>query len=304
MKTRRHSSIHFSRILFQILNYTFFILFTFICMYPFWYIIIYTLSDPAAVKGKIPFLLPIQFTLKNYAELLKTNGLMNAFGISVARTVLGTTFTVLSSTFLGYLFSKKEMPCRKLLYRFVIITMYISGGLISTFLVMKSYHLLNSFWIYVIPGAVSAYNVILVKTYVEQLPESLEEAARTDGAGYLTIFGRIILPLSKPIIATIGTFSAIGQWNSWFDNHIYASANTDITTLQYLLYKYLQEAQKLAEKYKNSLIVGEQIQEAELISPMGIRLTITVISCVPIFLVYPFAQRYFTRGLTLGAVKG
>lgn len=294
----------FGRTVFQIFNYTFFILFTFICMYPFWYIIIYTFSDPAVVKGQMPFLLPIDFTLKNYVELLKVNGLLSAFTVSVARTVIGTLITVFSSTFLGYLFSKNEMPMRKLLYRFVIVTMYVSGGLISTFLVMKSYHLMNSFWVYVIPGAVSAYNVILVKTYVEQLPASLEEAARTDGAGYLTIFGRIILPLSKPIIATIGTFSAIGQWNSWFDNHIYTSANTDITTLQYMLYKYLQEAQKLAEKFKNSLIVGEQIQESDLISPMGIRLTITVISCVPIFLVYPFAQRYFTRGLTLGAVKG
>ena len=124
------------------------------------------------------------------------------------------------------------MPFRKFLYRFLILTMYISGGMIASYIVMKSYGLLNNFWVYILPMMISAYNIVLIKTFVEQLPASLEESARLDGAGYLTVFTKLILPLSKPIIATVAVFVAVGQWNSWFDNHIYTRGNDSLTTLQ------------------------------------------------------------------------
>ena len=196
------------------------------------------------------------------------------------------------------------MPARKWVYRFLILTMYINGGMISTFIVIKSYGLLNNFWVYILPLLVSAYNIVLIKTYVEQLPQSLEESARLDGAGYIKVFTAIILPLSKPIIATVAVFVAVGQWNSWFDNHIYTRGAESLTTLQYLLYNYLNEAQRLADQIKNSVNGGDISQMMSNISSKGIRMTITVLASLPIFMIYPFMQKHFVKGIMVGAVKG
>lgn len=211
---------------------------------------------------------------------------------------------MLSCSFLGYLFTKEEMPARKLMYRFLILTMYVSGGMIATYIVVKSYGLLNNFWVYILPMLISAYNIVLIKTFVEQLPASLEESAKLDGAGYLTIFTKIILPLSKPIIATVAVFVAVNHWNSWFDNHIYARGNESLTTLQYLLYNYLNEAQRLADQIKNTTNAAGMSQISTSISPKGVRMTITVLASLPIFMVYPFMQKYFVKGIMVGAVKG
>lgn len=176
--------------------------------------------------------------------------------------------------------------------------------MISTFIVIKSYGLLNNFWVYILPLLVSAYNIVLIKTYVEQLPQSLEESARLDGAGYIKVFTAIILPLSKPIIATVAVFVAVGQWNSWFDNHIYTRGAESLTTLQYLLYNYLNEAQRLADQIKNSVNGGDISQMMSNISSKGIRMTITVLASLPIFMIYPFMQKHFVKGIMVGAVKG
>ena len=197
------------------------------------------------------------------------------------------------------------MPFRKCLERLLNLTMYISGGMIASYIVMKSYGLLNNFWVYILPLMISAYNIVLIKTFVEQLPASLEESARLDGAGYLTVFTKLILPLSKPIIATVAVFVAVGQWNSWFDNHIYTRGNEALTTLQYLLYNYLNEAQRLADQIKNTTNAAGMSQlVSNSISPKGIRMTITVLASLPIFMVYPFMQKYFVKGIMVGAVKG
>ena len=147
----------------------------------------------------------------------------------------------------------------------------------------------------------SAYYVILIKTYIEQLPQSLEESALIDGASTLTIFFKIIMPLSLPIAATIAVYSAVGHWNAWFDNHIYTFNNKNLTTLQYMLYNYLSEAQRLVEQLKQS---RQQIDLSQMLTPRGVRMTITMITVVPILLVYPFLQRYFIKGILIGAVKG
>lgn len=224
--------------------------------------------------------------------------------MSVLRTVVGTGLSVFCCSFLAYLFTKDKMPARKILYRFVVFTMYISGGMIATYIVMKSYGLLNNFWVYILPTMISAYNMILIKTYIEQLPPALEESAALDGAGYITCFFKIILPLCKPIIATVVVFVAVGQWNSWFDNHIYTRANESLTTLQYLLYNYLNEAQRLAEQLKTASSGADMTQAMAAISPKGIRMTITVLASLPIFALYPFMQKYFSKGIMVGAVKG
>lgn len=293
-----------SRVIFQILNYTVLGLITLLCIYPFWYMLIYTISTPSIADVTPPVILPKGLTFFNYTEIFKVEGFFHALLISILRTVVGTVSSVFACSLLGYLFSKQEMPARSFLYRMLIITMYISGGLIPTFLLIKSYGLLNNFLVFILPVIVSAYNVVLIKTFVEQLPPALEESARIDGAGYFTIFCRIIFPLSIPIVATVTVFSAVGHWNAWFDNHIYASSNQSIETLQYLLYKYLNEAQRLADQIKNSnnqSQIGNMVQS---ISTKGIRMTITVLASLPIFIVYPFMQRFFVKGIMLGAVKG
>ena len=301
---RKKSKTSMSRKIFLLYNYLLMLLITFICIYPFWYIIIYSFSEPGLVDVNPPVFLPRGFSFSNYRDIFELQGFFHALLISVLRTVLGTAGAVLSCSFLGYLFTKNEMPARKWVYRFLILTMYVNGGMISTFIVIKSYGLLNNFWVYILPMLISAYNIVLIKTYVEQLPQSLEESARLDGAGYVRVFTAIILPLSKPIIATVAVFVAVGQWNSWFDNHIYTRGTESLTTLQYLLYNYLNEAQRLAEQIKNSVNSGGISQMVSTISSKGVRMTITVLASLPIFLVYPFMQKYFVKGIMVGAVKG
>ena len=293
-----------SRKVVQVFNYLLMLGIAFICIYPFWYIIIYTFSEARLADVNPPVFLPRGFSLSNYKDIFELNGFFHSLFISVLRTVVGTFASVLSCSFLGYLFTKEEMPARKLMYRFLILTMYVSGGMIATYIVVKSYGLLNNFWVYILPMLISAYNIVLIKTFVEQLPASLEESAKLDGAGYLTVFTKIILPLSKPIIATVAVFVAVNHWNSWFDNHIYARGNESLTTLQYLLYNYLNEAQRLADQIKNTTNAAGMSQISTSISPKGVRMTITVLASLPIFMVYPFMQKYFVKGIMVGAVKG
>lgn len=183
--------------------------------------------------------------------------------------------------------------------------MYLNAGLIPYYLTIKAYGLRNNFLVYIIPGAISAFYIILIKTFIEQLPASLEESAIIDGAGYFTIFRSIIIPLSKPVIATVVVFSAVGNWNAWFDTYIFIS-NKKLQTLQYVLLGFLQQTSRLAESMRNSATsssmatAGSQIQ----ITTQSARMTITAIVIIPIMLVYPFMQRYFVKGIMLGAVKG
>lgn len=290
----------------DIINVIVLLAFTFLCFYPFWYIFIGSVSNPNISVRTLTFL-PRDVTWFNYREVLRSKGLMEAMTVSVARTVLGTLLSVLLTSFMAYLFTLQKMPARKFFYRLVIITMYLSGGLIPTFLVFKSYGLLNSFWVYIIPGAISVYNMVLVKTFMENgVPESLGESASLDGAGPMTIFFRIMLPLSLPILATIALFVAVGQWNSWFDNMIYNTRNSELDTLQYLLYKKLNEANKIAEAARSgsTTMVGEMLTKQMTLTPDSIRMTITMLVTLPILCVYPFLQKYFVKGIMVGAVKG
>ena len=290
----------------DVINSIVLLAFTFLCLYPFWYIFIGSISNPNIPVRTLTFL-PKDVTLFNYKEVLQSKGLLEAMGISVARTVTGTLLSVLLTAFMAYLFTLQKMPARKFFYRVVIVTMYLSGGLIPTFLVYKSYGLLNTFWVYIIPGAVSVYNMVLVKTFLENgIPESLGESASLDGAGPLTIFFRIMLPLSLPILAAIALFVAVGQWNSWFDNMIYNTANSNLDTLQYLLYKKLNEANKIAEAARsgNATMVGDMLSRQMKLTPDSIRMTITMLVTLPILCVYPFLQKYFVKGIMVGAVKG
>ncbi len=283
------------------MNYITISIFTLMCIYPFYYVIIYSISDPAESAVKGVFLLPLKLSFSTYASIFQRGDLAEAYFISISRTVLATILCVVCSSMFAYLVTQKEMIVRKLVYRFVIVTMYLNVGLIPWYLTMKAYGFKNSFLLYIIPGAVNAFYMILVKTFIEQLPASMEESASMDGAGFFTIFFKIIMPLSKPIIATISVYCAVGAWNTWTDNFFLVS-NSHLQTVQMILYNYLNNAQTLADSMRNSTAAGTVKMPA--ITPQSVQMAIIVISVVPILMVYPFLQKYFAKGIMMGAVKG
>ena len=289
---------------FNIINYLIFGIFTLICVYPFYYLVINTLSaNDLSANGMINFV-PKAIHLENYKQVLKLSGLSTAALVSVGRTVIGTALTVLASAFLGFMFTQEKMWARKFWYRFFVITMYFNAGLIPLFITMKTLHLTNTFWVYVIPTIVQPFNIILVKTYIESIPKALQEAAEIDGAGIMKIFYKIILPASTPILATVAIFSAVGQWNSFQDTLIYIT-DQKLYSLQYLLYTYINQASSLAAMVKNS--AGGALNMAALATqqtPTSIRMTVSVIVVLPILFIYPLFQRFFVKGIMIGSVKG
>ncbi|WP_219834116.1 carbohydrate ABC transporter permease [Paenibacillus sp. R14(2021)] len=288
--------------LFNVMNIIAFTLFTLACIFPFYYIFINTISDnKLASTGQI-LLLPKGTHFHNYVEVFKIKGLWNAAFISVARTVLGTLLTLVGSAFLGYAFCRGEYWKRTFWYRFVIVTMYFNAGLIPWFVTMKNLGMLNNFLAYILPGLVSPFFVILFKTYVEQIPPALEESAQLDGAGYMVRFTRVVLPLSMPILATIGVFASVGQWNAFMDT-LFLMRDAKLYTLQFVLYQHLSEVNALAALMRSSSS-GQPIDPSRLLTATSIRMTISIVVVLPILCVYPFLQRFFVKGIMIGAVKG
>lgn len=292
----------FGNILFHSINYIVFTIFSLVCLYPFYYILIYSLSDADAAGRQIMVFLPAGFTLDNYLVMLKLRGIPQAFMVSISRVVLGTAVTLFFCSMFGYVIAKQELPFRRLMYRLTVVSMYLNAGLIPWYITMKSYGLRNSFLLYILPFAISPFFVILIKTYVEQISPALEESAIVDGAGYFTVFTRIIIPVSTPIMAAVGIFSAVNQWNTWSDN-FFLVGDARLQTLQYTLWLYLNQAERIASQAMTDYRAIEKVKEFTL-SPTTIRMTITMIVTIPIILVYPFLQRYFVKGIMLGAVKG
>lgn len=289
---------------FQVINILIFAIFAIICAYPFYYLIINSISaNDLSASGKVNFL-PHGFQLENYVKVFQLNGLGTAAMVSLGRTVIGTICTVLASVYLGFMFTQQRMWHRKLWYRFMVITMYFNAGLIPMYMTMKTLHLTNSFWVYIIPAIVQPFNIIMAKTYVESIPPALQEAAEIDGAGTMTVFAKVILPTCKPIMATFAIWSAVGQWNSFQDTLIYIT-DQKLYSLQYLLYTYLNQASSLATMVQQS--GGNVSAVANLATqqtPTSIRMTISVIVVLPILFVYPIFQKSFVKGIMIGSVKG
>ena len=291
-------------IAFNIFNYLFFAILTFICAYPFYYLIINSISsNELSALGKIRFF-PREIHFENYKQVLQLKGLGNAAIISLARTIIGTAGTVLASAFLGFMFTQQKMWKRTFWYRFIVITMYFNAGLIPLFITMKTLGLTNSFWVYVLPAIVQPFNIILIKTYIESIPPSLQEAAEMDGANILQVFFKVVLPNCTPILATVAIFSAVGQWNSFQDTLIYIT-NEKLYSLQYLLYTYINQANSLATMVKNTTgSMASVVSAATTQTPTSIRMTVSVIVILPIMFVYPIFQKHFVKGIMLGSVKG
>ncbi len=275
----------------------FMIIFVIATLYPVINTVAISFNDGIdAIRGGI-HLLPRKFTLKNYDTVLGIQNLMTGARITVLRTILGTLSALLVNALLAYVVSRKRFLFKRELALFWVITMYVNGGLIPTFLLYRNLGLTGTFWVYVIPGMVSAWNMLVIRTYMLGLPDSLEESAQLDGAGYWTIFVKIISPLCKPVYATVALFVAVWQWNSWFDAMIYNRLKTEYTTLQYELMKLLSSVMNQSGSAESAKYGSAAV------TPVTVRAAATVVTILPIICLYPFLQRYFVAGLTIGGVK-
>ena len=284
--------------IFVVCNTIFMVAFVIITLYPVLNTLAISFNDGIdTVRGGI-YLWPRKFTLKNYETVLHKQNIMTGAYITVLRTIIGTLLALVTNALLAFIVSRKRFLFKSQLSLFWVITMYVNGGMIPIFLVYKALHLTGTFWVYVIPGTVSAFNMLVMRTYMLGLPDSLEESAQLDGAGYFTIFAKIISPLCKPVYATVALFVAVGQWNSWFDTMLYNRMKGEYTTLQYELMKLLSSVMQQSGSATSMNTVN-----ASTVTPVSVRAAATVVTMLPIICLYPFLQRYFVAGLTIGGVK-
>lgn len=273
-----------------------------VTLYPFLNVLAVSLNDATDTARGGLHIWPRAFSLQNYKEIFSSNNnLLIAFRNSVLRTLVGTVTATFSCAVLAYVLSRKNFVFRKPLTIMLMMTMYVSGGLIPSYLLIRNLGLINNFAVYIIPGLISAFNVIVIRSFIDGLPDALEESARIDGATDFTIFIKIIMPLCMPVLATIALFVAVGQWNSWFDTYLYARSNTNLTTLQYELMKIMDNSSSITANDVSSMNQNSALVPRT--TPESIKMAITIIATVPILVVYPFLQKYFVTGLTLGAVK-
>lgn len=286
---------------FDVVNIILMSLILIVTLYPFLNVLAISLNESNdTVRGGIT-IIPRAFTFENYQQIFQYEGLIRGLWNSIIRTVVGTVFGLISASMLAYTLSRPDFQARKFTSTFLVVTMYVSGGMIPVYILFRDLGLLGSFWVYILPGIVSAFNVIVIRSFMDGLPYALQESAKLDGANDLTIFFRIILPLCKPVLATIALFLAVGQWNSWFDTYLYNGSHPELTTLQFELMKVLQSTQQGGSGQQvNAANMADQMKQ---ISPESIKMAITIVVTVPILIVYPFLQRYFVSGMTLGAVK-
>jgi len=267
-------------------------------LYPFLNVLAISLNDSVdTVRGGI-HLWPREFTLRNYETIFKYRELLTGFRNSVIRTVLGTILGVVSASMVAYVLSRSDFQARKLFTLLFALTMYFSGGLIPGYMLIRNLHLIGTFAVYIIPGLLSVWNVYVVRSFIDGLPYALQESAKLDGANDFTIYWRIIMPLCQPVLATIALFIAVGHWNSWLDTYLYNGNREQLTTLQYELMKILQSTQDGSSSHNVNTV-----SNIAAVSPQSIKMAITIVVTVPILFVYPFLQRYFVKGMTLGAIK-
>ncbi len=301
---RRRTNI--SNLIFDIIIYLALIFVVVVTVYPFWNTIAISLNDGLdSLAGGIK-LLPRKFTWKNYTNLFTTPRIFQAGIISVSRTIIQTVLSVFCTTMLAYALSRKEFVLRKPLTTILVISMYVNAGLIPGYMLIKNLHLLGKYAVYIVPALVDVFNFILVRTYINGLPDSFVESARIDGANEFRIFIQIIWPLIVPSIAMVSLFTAVGAWNSWFDTYLYASNKPKLHSLQYVLMSILQASQNQSANANDAnamAVAAGSGATSTSVTPISTRSAITVVATLPILVVYPFVQKYFVVGMTIGGVK-
>jgi putative aldouronate transport system permease protein len=274
--------------IFDFFNYTFLVFLCVVMLYPFLNQMAVSLNEANdSIKGGI-FLWPREFTWANYQHVFGEASIIQSFMISVLRTLIGTLTSVLGTAMVAYTISRKDFVFKKFVTIAFVLTMYFNGGLIPNYLLIKELNLLDSFWVYILPGIIGVFNLIVIRSFIEGIPESLFESAKIDGAGDFTIFIKIVLPLSMPVLATVSLFVAVYQWNSWFDVFLYNSSVPELSTLQYELMKILQNSNaSMSGKTAADAFAGSS-SGANSVTPTSIRATMTIIASLPIIMVYPF----------------
>ena len=289
-------------IIFPVVNTIVLCLLMFITLYPVINTVAISFNDGTdAVRGGIG-LWPRVFSLESYRSLLTDEQIYRAFFISVSRTFITTVLNLLFTSMLAFALSRKEYVLRRFITLVMVLTMYVNAGLIPNYLLIsKTLKLSKSFWVYIIPTMFSCFNMIVIRTYIQGLPDALVESARIDGANDLRIFWQVIFPLCKPVLATVALFVAVGSWNQWFDTQLYNGSKKNLYTLQYLLKMKLATSMQSMNAAQTS---ADALKNSSQSTPITIRCAITVVSALPILVVYPFLQRYFVTGMVLGSVKG
>jgi putative aldouronate transport system permease protein len=286
-------------ILFDTLNTLFMLIICFLCLYPIWYVLVNSFNDAKdAMIGGI-YWWPRVFSLENYKTVFEDSSVLRAFKITVGKTILGTSLNVFFTAMVAYPLSKQNLAGRKFYMAMGTITMFFSGGLIPTFLLFKNLNLLNNFLVYIIPAAFNFFNLLIFINFFREIPASLEESAKIDGANDWRIFIKVILPLSKPVLATIALFAGVGQWNDYFGGLMYMTNRVDLEPIQTYLYRMVaqvQSSQVAGSISASNITAGDT-------TSTSIKLAAMVITTLPICCVYPFLQKYFVKGMMVGAVK-
>ena len=282
---------------FNVFNVLFMILFSAAALYPFLYLLARSFSVPEASFTKIT-IVPQGFVWDNYMRVLRNSDIGTGFKNAILRTVLGTCINLAFSVLAAYPLSKKYFPHKNFWTRIIIFTMFFSGGMIPSYLLIKRLNLLNTMWAMILPGAINTYNMIIMRNFFMSLPDSLEEAARIDGANDFVVLCRIILPMSKPIIATIALWSMVGHWNAWFDCLIYITEPSK-QVLQVVMRRIVLEGTAQMLNPNSSEFGANEIVNSE-----NIKAATIMVATLPIVMVYPFLQKYFVKGIMVGSLKG
>ncbi|MDR1703538.1 MAG: carbohydrate ABC transporter permease [Clostridiales bacterium] len=303
IKNPRRKPRRVEPIVFHTLNYTFLILLCAVMLYPMLNTLALSFNDGMdAVRGGI-HLWPRIFTLQNYNIVLNMHTIYNAFFMSIYRTLVTVVTCIMCTSMLAYALSRPEYVLRKFITVVFVLTMYFDPGLIPRYLLIQNLGMLNTFTVYWVPVLVSAFDLIVIRTYMRSVSESLVESARIDGAGDFRIYWRVVMPLCKPVLATIALFVAVGAWNAWFDTFLYNSGAQSLSVLQYELQKLLSSAMMAGQAGQQATQAAQAASGASVTTPQALRAAITIVAAVPILLVYPFLQRYFVHGIQLGGVK-
>ncbi|MGO4697154.1 carbohydrate ABC transporter permease [Paenibacillus sp. 2TAB26] len=287
---------------FQSLIYASLVILGIVMFYPFWNSLVISFNEGRDTALGGVTIWPRAFTLENYNVVFKDTRLLNSFWISVMRTVIGTILSVFVTSLLAYGMSKRDLQLRNYYMIFFIVTMFFSGGLIPTFLLVRNLGLMNTFWVMIIPGLISVYHMIIFRTFFSALPDGLEESAKIDGCSNYGIFFRIVVPISGPIIATIGLFTAVGHWNDWFTGAIYISKD-ELLPIQTLL-RQIMNSNIMTEMSSGNAIAMEHINRNRSITTKSLLMATMMVATIPIILTYPFLQKYFVKGVLIGSIKG
>lgn len=292
----------FSYKLFKVINYTFMVILIIVILFPYLNVFAVALSDSSKVNMTGLMVIPKSPTIQNFKVLFLDKNLVKSFIITISRLFTGVILTLTVEFMAAYAISKKNLPGRKQFTIFLMLPMYISGGLVPTYILFSKIGLLNNFLVYVLPFALGFYEIIIMRTYLYTIPESLEESAKLDGASHMRILWNIYFPLSAPIIATCALFQCVFHWNDWTTT-LYFVTNRRLYSLQYVLVEILRESERMAKVVQEAILKGMMPPETTPSTTIGIRSAQIILTTLPIILFYPFLQKYFIKGMLIGGVK-